>query len=65
MRIVGTAVMSSNTFGKHEILIDTDTVNTVLELVRTIDFQTLTRAQVMQLNGLQLNLEAIKEEANG
>lgn len=54
--------MFKNTFGKHQILIDTDTAKTVLELVRTLDFATMTKAQVMALNGLQLNLEAITED---
>lgn len=53
--------MSTNTFGKYQLLIDTDTAQTVLELVRGMDFTLLSKAQVMALNGLQLNLEAITE----
>ena len=54
--------MSANTFGKHSVLIDTDTASLVLELVRTLDFTLMTKAQVMALNALQLNLEAVLEE---
>lgn len=54
--------MSANTFGKHSVIIDTDTASLVLELVRTLDFQTMAKAQVMALNALQLNLEAVLEE---
>ena len=56
-------VMSFNTFGKDQILIDADTAKTVLELIRTLDFQSMTKAQVMAMNGLQLNLEALIEES--
>ncbi len=53
-----------DTFGKYTIRIDVNTAETILELVRTLDYSTMTKAQVSALNGLQLNLEAIKEEAN-
>lgn len=56
--------MNTDTFGKYSIRIDADTAETILSLVQGIDYATLTKAQVMALNGLQLNLEAIKEEAN-
>ncbi len=59
---MGVAIM--DTFGKYTIRIDVNTAETILELVRTLDYSTMTKAQVSALNGLQLNLEAIKEEAN-
>lgn len=52
-----------DTFDKYTIKIDVDTAETILELVRTLDFHTMTKQQVCALNALQLNLEAIKEEA--
>lgn len=51
-----------DTFGKYTIRIDADTAGTLLELVQQLDFQAMTKAQVMAMNGLQLNLQAIKEE---
>jgi hypothetical protein len=54
----------ADTFGKYTIKIDVETAETLLDLVQTLDFSTLTKSQVYALNGLQLNLEAIKEEAN-
>lgn len=56
--------MNTNTFGKTSILIDVETAQTLLELVRGMDFTTMTRAQVMALNAFQLNAEAIIEEDN-
>lgn len=53
-----------DTFGKYTIKIDLSTAETILELIRTLDYSTLTKQQVYELNGLQLNLEAIKEEAD-
>jgi len=57
--------METTSFGKYTVKIDVETAETLLELVRTLDFTTMTRRQVMALNGLQLTLEAIKEEQNG
>lgn len=55
--------MQADTFDKYTIRIDMDTAETILELVRGLDYSTMTKAQVWALNALQLNLEAIKEEA--
>lgn len=55
--------MQADTFDKYTIKIDMDTAETILELVRTLDYSTMTKRQVWALNALQLNLEAIKEEA--
>jgi hypothetical protein len=57
--------METTSFGKYTVKIDVETAETLLELVRTLDFTTMTRRQVMALNGLQLNLEAIREAQNG
>jgi hypothetical protein len=49
-------------FEKHTIKITAETAETLLELVRKLDYSEMTAGEVMALNGLQLDLEAIKEE---
>ena len=54
--------MQPDTFDKYSIKIDIETAETILELVRGLDYSKLTKSQVWGLNALQLTLEALKEE---
>jgi hypothetical protein len=56
-------MLQADTFNKYSVRISVETAQTLLELVRELDYSIMTREQVMALNGLQLNLEAIKEES--
>ncbi len=55
--------MSSNYFNKFDIWITKEQAQDILELVQGMDFEKMTRQQVMSLNGLQYSLQAVIEEA--
>ena len=56
--------MQVNTFGKYTVQMTTDTAKRLLGLAQKMDYSDLEASEVMDLNAVQLQLEAILEEAH-